>query len=105
MDDFAARYGSPVLFKSEPGRYLAAECCVLLGTVQAVKENYGHVYCGTDIGFNVLDRPMLSGSYHANDIPSRASYALTHSPRSYTVVRTFTDSCALRAPNCMLPVL
>ncbi|MCD7952114.1 MAG: diaminopimelate decarboxylase, partial [Synergistaceae bacterium] len=53
-----------VHFKCEPGRYLVAECGLLLGTVHAVKENYGETYVGTDIGFNVLMRPVLYDSYH-----------------------------------------
>ena len=29
-----------------------------------MKENYGETYVGTDIGFNVLMRPVLYDSYH-----------------------------------------
>jgi len=65
MDGFLERYDNKhVRFKCEPGRYIAAECGTLLGTVHSVKENYGSVYVGTDIGFNVLIRPMLYGAYH-----------------------------------------
>jgi diaminopimelate decarboxylase len=48
----------------EPGRYVAAECGILLGTVHSVKENSGETYVGTDIGFNVLMRPVLYDSWH-----------------------------------------
>jgi diaminopimelate decarboxylase len=48
----------------EPGRYIVAECGILLGTVHSVKENYGETYVGTDIGFNVLARPVLYDSWH-----------------------------------------
>jgi diaminopimelate decarboxylase len=48
----------------EPGRYISAESCVLLGTVHSVKENYGETYVGTDIGFNALMRPVLYDSWH-----------------------------------------
>ena len=54
-----------VIFKIEPGRYIPAECGVLLGEVYSVKENYGTTYVGTDLGFNVLMRPVLYDSYHA----------------------------------------
>ncbi len=65
LDSFVERYDNKyVHFKCEPGRYLAAECGLLLGTVHAVKENYGETYVGTDIGFNVLMRPVLYDSYH-----------------------------------------
>lgn len=53
-----------VIFKVEPGRYISAECGLLLGEVNSVKENYSHTYVGTDIGFNVLMRPVLYDSYH-----------------------------------------
>ncbi len=65
LDSFIERYDNKyVHFKCEPGRYLVAECGLLLGTVHAVKENYGETYVGTDIGFNVLMRPVLYDSYH-----------------------------------------
>ena len=65
LDSFMERYDNKyVHFKCEPGRYLVAECGLLLGTVHAVKENYGEAYVGTDIGFNVLMRPVLYDSYH-----------------------------------------
>ncbi len=57
-----------VVFRVEPGRYIAAECGVLLGRVNSVKENHGTTYVGTDIGFNVLMRPVLYDSYHAVEI-------------------------------------
>ena len=36
----------------------------MLGRVHSIKENYGNVYVGTDIGFNVLARPLIYDSYH-----------------------------------------
>ncbi len=63
--DFINNYDNKdILFKTEPGRYIVAECGVLLGTVSAVKQNYDTRYIGTDIGFNVLQRPIMYGSYH-----------------------------------------
>lgn len=65
MDAFTARYDNKnVSFKCEPGRYIAAECGVLLGTVNAVKDSFGKRYVGTDLGFNVLMRPVLYDSWH-----------------------------------------
>lgn len=62
-------------FKIEPGRYVVAECGVLLGTVHATKESYGTKYIGTDLGFNVLSRPVLYNSKHDIEVycpePSR----------------------------------
>lgn len=66
LDEFLKAYDNKdVIFKIEPGRYIPAECGVLLGEVYSVKENYGTTYVGTDLGFNVLMRPVLYDSYHA----------------------------------------
>ena len=64
MNKFAKEYGKNIMFKTEPGRYIAAESCVLLGTVHSRKSNYGNIYIGTDLGFNVLIRPTLYDSHH-----------------------------------------
>ena len=66
LDEFLASYDNKdIIFKIEPGRYISAECGLLLGKVWSVKENYGLNYIGTDLGFNVLMRPVLYDSYHA----------------------------------------
>ena len=64
ISDFVKEYGKTPLFKTEPGRYCVAEGGVLLGRVHAVKNNSGKTYAGTDIGMNVLMRPVLYDSYH-----------------------------------------
>lgn len=69
LDTFLEKYDNKnVIFKIEPGRYIPAECGVLLGEVYSVKDNYGTTYVGTDLGFNVLMRPVLYDSYHAVNI-------------------------------------
>lgn len=55
-------------FFIEPGRYVVAECGVLLGTVYAAKFNGPHRYVGTDLGFNVLVRPAMYDSFHDIEI-------------------------------------
>ena len=70
LDAFIESYGSVPLFKSEPGRYCVAECGVLLGRVNAVKFNGDHKYVGTDVGMNVLMRPVLYDSWHDIEIIS-----------------------------------
>lgn len=62
--EWTREYGKEVQFKIEPGRYISAECGVLLGTVHAVKQNYDTAYVGTDLGFNVLARPVMYDSHH-----------------------------------------
>ncbi|MBE5969142.1 MAG: diaminopimelate decarboxylase [Lachnospiraceae bacterium] len=65
VNDFVAKYPNKnIEIKSEPGRYVVAECCQLLGTVTSEKTNYGEKYIGCDIGFNVLQRPVMYDSYH-----------------------------------------
>ncbi|MDR1703727.1 MAG: diaminopimelate decarboxylase [Clostridiales bacterium] len=65
--DFTNRFGD-IIIKTEPGRYIAAECGVLLGTVNAVKHNGPEKYIGTDIGFNVFSRPLLYNCRHDIEI-------------------------------------
>lgn len=65
---FAEEYGRQVKFRIEPGRYISAECCVLLGQVHSIKENSGTTYAGCDVGFNVLARPVMYDSYHGIEI-------------------------------------
>lgn len=68
LDDFVAKYGKAPLFKSEPGRYCVAEGGVILGRAQAVKQNSGKTFVGTDVGMNVLVRPSMYGSWHDIEI-------------------------------------
>jgi diaminopimelate decarboxylase len=61
---FTSRYPHAITIMVESGRYIAAESGMLLGTVHSIKENYGETYIGTDIGFNVLMRPVLYDAWH-----------------------------------------
>jgi diaminopimelate decarboxylase len=76
-------YGQEVTFLIEPGRYIPAESSVLLGSVYAVKINYDIKYIGTDLGFNVLVRPVMYDSHHDieiyrnNDRPSTKTEDVT----------------------------
>ena len=63
INDWVAAH-RPITIRTEPGRYVVAECGALLGTVTAVKENYNTFFVGTDIGFNTLVRPVMYDSYH-----------------------------------------
>jgi diaminopimelate decarboxylase len=66
--DFIKDYKKDIIIKIEPGRYIVAECGVLLGTVHAVKNNYGDKYIGTDLGFNTLMRPVMYESHHEMEV-------------------------------------
>ena len=102
MEDFAKAYGREILFKVEPGRYLTAECGVLLGTVHALKENSGVQYVGTDLGFNVLIRPLLYEAYHhIETYPKREGAPV----RPYTVVGNICESGDILAKDRLLPAM
>ena len=64
MFDFSAEYGKPLTAMAEPGRYIAAECGVLLGTIHATKQMGAVHYAGCDVGFSVLARPMMYDAHH-----------------------------------------
>ncbi len=70
INNFVAEYGKKVTFNIEPGRYISAECSVLLGTVHALKDHAGIDYVGTDLGFNVLQRPVMYDSHHDIEVYS-----------------------------------
>ena len=48
----------------EPGRYLVAECGVLLSRVTQLKTKGQYNYLGISTGMNSLIRPALYGAYH-----------------------------------------
>lgn len=64
IDRFEAETGWAPIYMLEPGRYVCAECGLVLGTVHAVKEVGGTLYAGTDLGFNVLSRPAHLQAHH-----------------------------------------
>lgn len=68
LKDFINKHENKVEFKFEPGRYIPCESGYILGTVNAVKNENGKIWVGTDIGMNVIMRPTLYGSYHKIEI-------------------------------------
>ncbi len=58
------KYGKKLGIRFEPGKYLAAECGVLLTRVNTIKYNRTRVIAGCDSGFPQLIRPVLYGAYH-----------------------------------------
>jgi diaminopimelate decarboxylase len=85
FERWVAEYGKKVTFKIEPGRYIAAECGILLGTVHAVKQNYDRKYIGTDLGFNVLMRPVMYDSHHDIEIYRPTDRSSTKEEAVYVV--------------------
>lgn len=92
-----------ITIRIEPGRYIAAECGALLGTVTAVKENYNTFFVGTDIGFNTLVRPVMYDSYHEiSVVPSQDRPYKEYSKPVY-VVGQICESGDILAHDRVLP--
>lgn len=104
IERFAASYGRPVRFMVEPGRYIVAECAVLLGTVHALKEHAGARYVGTDLGFNVLMRPVLYDSHHDIEV-YRDGRLMTGDEETVTVVGNICETGDKLAIGRELPAI
>ncbi len=104
FEEFTKEYGKRLKFKVEPGRYIAAECGVLLGTVHAIKNNGENKYAGTDIGFNVLARPVMYDSHHDIEV-YRKSNEKCEGSQPITVVGNICETGDIIAKNRMLPIL
>jgi diaminopimelate decarboxylase len=68
LSDWTSRTGRTIEVGIEPGRYWCAECGILLGIVHAVKPRGEGAIAGTDLGFNVLQRPAMYDSFHQIDL-------------------------------------
>ena len=90
-------------FLVEPGRYVAAECCVLLGSVYAVKNNGDKRYVGTNLGFNVLVRPAMYESFHDVEIYGADKQARKNMVQ--TIVGNICESGDILAKERELPVI
>lgn len=102
FEEFANEYGKKITFKIEPGRYISAECGLILGTVHAVKYNGENKFAGTDIGFNVLQRPIMYDSHHDIEI-YRKSDVKSGKNEPVTVVGNICESGDIIAKNRVLP--
>lgn len=102
---FREQYGGDLKIKVEPGRYPFAECGAVLGTVHAVKTNYGVKYIGTDVGFNVLMRPVLYDSYH--EIVALQNNRIVADPEGekVTIVGNICESGDILARERPMPAL
>lgn len=102
LNDFAEEYGKQIKFKIEPGRYISAECSLLLGQVHAVKYNGEHKYAGTDLGFNVLARPVMYDSHHDVEV-FRNSDNKSEKTEPITIVGNICESGDIIAKDRVLP--
>ncbi|MDP4092744.1 MAG: diaminopimelate decarboxylase [Bacillota bacterium] len=104
VHEWMSRYGRNIRVRIEPGRYVVAESSILLGTVHAIKKNYGIKYIGTDLGFNVLARPVMYDSHH--DIEVYRSGEIVDGEREpVTVVGNICESGDIIARERLLPLI
>lgn len=102
LKNWVAKYGKEITFKIEPGRYIVAECGILLGTTHAVKINYDNKYIGTDLGFNVLKRPVMYDSHHDIEVYP-VSNNHSEEEESVIVVGNICESGDIIAKDRVLP--
>ncbi|MBN2613553.1 MAG: diaminopimelate decarboxylase [Bacteroidales bacterium] len=95
-------YGKEIIVKIEPGRYIVAESSILLGTVNAVKMNYDLKYIGTDLGFNVLVRPVMYDSHHDVEIYRKSDKPSTKSEQ-VRIVGNICETGDIIAKDRLLP--
>ncbi|MDT8322005.1 MAG: bifunctional aspartate kinase/diaminopimelate decarboxylase [Xanthomonadales bacterium] len=84
----------------EPGRYLAADCGVLLARVTQLKTKGQYDYLGIATGMNSLIRPALYGSYHEIVNLDRMDEAAV---RNYRVVGPICESGDVIGESRLLP--
>jgi diaminopimelate decarboxylase len=102
FEEFAVEYGKEVMFKIEPGRYISAESGLILGEVYAVKYNYDTKYIGTDLGFNILKRPVMYDSHHDIEI-YRNSDVKSEKNETVNIVGNICESGDIIAKERLLP--
>jgi len=102
INGWVKEYGKEIEFKIEPGRYIVAECGILLGKVHVVKMNYDTKYIGTDIGFNVLVRPVMYDSHHDIEI-YRKDHMLSEKEETVRIVGNICETGDIIAKDRKLP--
>lgn len=105
LEQWTDKYGKKILFKTEPGRYIVAESGVVLGNVYSTKNNYGNRYVGTDIGFNVLARPVMYDSHHDIEVYRAGKPLNSEATEEVTVVGNICESGDIIAKKRALPAI
>ncbi len=105
LSSWAKEYHYKGKFYLEPGRYIAAECGLILGTVYNTKTNGIKPYVGTDLGFNTLARPMLYDSFHDVEIYRKNFDGQKIEEKEQTIVGNICESGDIIAKNRVLPVI
>ncbi len=104
LKSWSAKHRYNGRFIIEPGRYASAESSLVLGTVHATKRNGDIHFVGTDIGFNVLSRPMMYDSFHEVEV-YREGAGPEEDSREQTVVGNICESGDILAKDRKLPVI
>jgi diaminopimelate decarboxylase len=102
VEDWVASHRS-INIRTEPGRYVVAECGALLGTVMAVKENYNTFFVGADIGFNTLVRPAMYDSYHEISVVPKEDRPYQEYDKAVYVVGQICESGDILAHDRTFP--
>lgn len=102
IQSWVKEYGREIEFKIEPGRYIVAESGILLGKVNAVKRNFKTKYIGTDLGFNVLVRPVMYDSHHDIEL-YRKSETPSLKEEAVTIVGNICETGDIIARDRILP--
>ena len=104
LKGWSAKHNYTGKFVIEPGRYASAECSLVLGTVNATKRNGDIHFAGTDIGFNVLARPMVYDSFHDVEV-YREGAGPEADTQEQTIVGNICESGDILAKDRTLPVI
>lgn len=102
IEEWVREYGKEITIKTEPGRFVVAESGILLGTVHAIKHNYNTKYIGTDLGFNVLKRPVIYDSHHDIEI-MRDTSVVSDKMEKVHIVGNICESGDIIAKDRLLP--
>ncbi len=94
------RPGHDVEIWLEPGRYLAAECGVLLARVTQLKSKGQYHYLGISTGMNSLIRPALYGAYHDIVNLSRLQASRPTGTTGWWARSASRATCWARAASC-----
>lgn len=104
ISDWAQKTSYNGRFSVEPGRYVVAECGILLGQVTAVKQTDYTRFVGTDIGFNVLMRPVLYDAWHDVEIYDKEGGGRKEETQQ-TIVGNICESGDILARDRILPTM
>ncbi|MBN2558722.1 MAG: diaminopimelate decarboxylase [Clostridia bacterium] len=105
LNEWTDGYGSRIMFRIEPGRYVSAESCILLGTVHAKKNNFDRIYIGTDLGFNVLVRPAMYDSHHDIEVYRNGVIVGDGETETVNITGNICESGDIMAAERTLPVI